>query len=177
MIIDCAIAKKKALALRYAIIIVMALIVLCDFAMAWSGGKNLAGTMYEITTSAPELLARHPHLFLIETVSVSMIYLAGLYRLVKLMRVFEQGEFFSVRAVGHLRAFALSILLAVLAGCLFPTLELLAAHILGLNRDASISFSVDSSDVWLGLVSALFFIIALIMSEAGKVAEDSQLIV
>lgn len=177
MIIDCAKAKYRARWLRYGVLVVMALIVLSNIALALPGGWETANGYVEITRSFTRTLADYPHLVTIEIALESLICLAGLYRLVKLLRLFESGEFFSARAVRHLRAFALSLLLITLAGCFMPPLELLAARVLGIGHVTAISFDIDSSDVWSGMISAVFFVIALIMGEAGKLAEDNGLIV
>jgi hypothetical protein len=177
MIIDCAKAKSRARWLRYGVLVVMACIVLTNIALALPGGWETANGYVEITRSFTRALADHPHLLTLEIALESLICLVGLYRLTKLLRLFESGEFFSVRAVRHLRAFALSLLLVTLAGCFLPPIELLTARLLGVGHVSAIAVDIDSNDVWSGMISAVFFVIALIMGEAGKLAEDNGLIV
>jgi len=177
MIIDCAKAKSRARWLRYGVLVVMALVVLATIALAMPGGWETANKYVEITRSFTKPLADHPRLLIIEMALESVICLIGLYRLTKLLRLFEGGEFFSVRAVRHLRAFALSLLLITLAGCFMPPLELLAGRLLGIGHVSAIALDIDSNDVWTAMISAVFFVIALIMGEAGKLAEDNGLIV
>jgi hypothetical protein len=177
MNIDCSKAKQKARWLRYLIVAVMLLLVLGNIVLAWPGGWDISSSMFDLTRSITGPLANHPRLFLIENALVSLVYLAGLYRLVRLMRLFEQGEFFSVLAVAHLRAFALSLLLATVVGCALPALELWVAHLMGSEHVTAIAVAVDSSDLWQGFISALFFVVAVILGEARQLAEDNQLIV
>lgn len=177
MIIDCAKAKSRARWLRYGVLVVMALVVLATIALAMPGGWETANKYVEITRSFTKPLADHPRLLIIEMALESVICLIGLYRLTKLLRLFESGEFFSVRAVRHLRAFALSLLLITLAGCFMPPLELLAGRLLGIGHVSAIALDIDSNDVWTAMISAVFFVIALIMGEARKLAEDNGLIV
>jgi hypothetical protein len=177
MIIDCAKAKSRARWLRYGVLIVMVLVVLSNIALALPGGWETANKYVEVTRSFTKPLADHPALLTFEIALESIICLVGLYRLVRLLRLFESGEFFSVRAVSHLRAFALSLLLITLAGCFMPPIELLAGRLLGIGHVTAIALDIDSNDVWSGMISAVFFVIALIMGEAGKLAEDNGLIV
>ena len=177
MIIDCAKAKSRARWLRYGVLVIMALVVLSNIALALPGGWEKANGYVEITRSFTKTLAEHSHLLTLEIELESLICLVGLYRLTRLLRLFEIGEFFSVRAVRHLRAFALSLLLITLAGCFLPPIELLTARLLGVGHVTAIAFDIDSSDVWSAMISAVFFVIALIMGEAGKLAEDNGLIV
>jgi hypothetical protein len=177
--IDCVKAKRKARWLRYVIATMMLALVAANIALGWLGAGSHAVRGIALNLSVTDDLLQHPTLALIDSVLVSLIFLAGLYRLVRLMRLFEQGEFFSARAVRHLRVFALSLLLGTLASCLLPAVELVIARLLTAHEPApmTISFNVDSSDVWMAMIGALFFTIAWIMEEAGQLAEDNQLIV
>jgi Protein of unknown function (DUF2975). len=93
------------------------------------------------------------------------------------LRQFEQGDFFSARAIGHLKAFALLMLVAAVADCFLPPVILLAAHLAGVQEVRSLAFEIDGTDIWVGLVSAIFLTITTVMGEARKLAEDNDLIV
>lgn len=177
--IDCVKAKRKARWLRYVIVTMMLALVASNIALCWLGAGSHTARGIALNLRVSDDLLQHPVLALIDSALVSLIFLAGLYRLVRLMRLFEQGEFFSARAVRHLRVFALSLLLGTLAGCLLPAMELVIARLLTAHKPApmTLSFGVDSSDVWLAMIGALFFTIAWIMEEAGQLAEDNELIV
>lgn len=177
MIIDYSRAKKKARWLRYGIACAMVFIVLNGLLLALPDGVVPGGPMFDFRQRPPVALADHPHLFLIANSLIALIYLAGLFRLIKLMRLFEEGEFFSARGVRHLRAFALSLLLASIAGCVLPPLLLMGARMLGVDHVTVLRVGLENSDMWQGFISAVFFVVAMILGEARQLAEDNQLIV
>ncbi|MBM7128051.1 DUF2975 domain-containing protein [Dyella mobilis] len=169
--------SRKARWLRYAVLATMSFVVLANALLAWRGLTHHPDTLSAVQLDATAQLGSHPRLALIDTALLSLIYLYGLYRLVRLMHLFERGEFFSATATGHLRAFAFTLLLGTVAGCLLPPIELAVSRWMGLNHLASVSISMDGSDIWMILISTLFFVIAWIMAEARQLAEDNQLIV
>lgn len=178
MIIDCAKAKSRARWLRYAVLALIALIVVGNVVWATGGlGTRANGDHVWVTASMSSSLDKLPGLLAIDVVTVSLIVLAGLYQLVRLMRQFEQGDFFSVRAMGHLKAFALLLLVAAIADCFLPPLILLIAHFVGMQGVRSLDFGIDGTDIWVALVSALFLTITTVMGEARRLAEDNELIV
>lgn len=173
----CDRVRRKALWLRHAVVATMIIIVLVDVLLVWRSIANQPGAFGILQIEAPASLANHPWLTLIDCVLLSWVYLYGLYRLVLLMRRFERGEFFSIAATHHLRAFAFSLLLGTVAGFLLPPVALAIARLFGLNHINAVTLSLDGSDVWMILISTLFFVIAWIMGEARQLAEDNQLIV
>jgi hypothetical protein len=174
---SCDKAKRKARWLRYAVVAAMVVIVLVNVLLAWRGitFNPDAGSLLQIYVSSQ--LDGHPRLALLESALLSLIYLYGLYRVVRLMRLFEQGDFFSTAAARHLRAFALSLLVGTIADCLLPPVELIVARVAGAIQLHAVSVKLDSSDVWMILISGMFFVIAWIMGEARQLAEDNQLII
>lgn len=178
MIIDCARAKRQAKWLRYAVLLLIALIVLGNVLLATGGtGPRPSGATVWLTASFSPSLDKYPGLVAIDVAIVSLVFVAGLYRLVRLMRQFEQGDFFSVRAMGHLRAFALLLLVAAVVDCLLPAVIMLVAHLAGMQEVRSIEFGIDGTDVWVGMVGAILLTITTAMGEARKLAEDNELIV
>lgn len=174
---SCDRARRKARWLRYAITSVMVVIVVVDLLLAWRWLAHRPGDFGFLHAGAPSQLDSHPRLMLIACATLSLIYIYGLHRLVRLMRLFELGEFFSLDATRHLRAFALSLLSGTIAGCLLPPIELVLARLAGLNHIHAVTIRMDDSDVWMILISSLFFVITWIMGEARQLAEDNQLIV
>lgn len=173
----CDRVRRRARWLRYAILAVMLAAVVVNALLAWRNLVHphaMGGWLWMDVSAQP---AGHPRLAVIICLLLTLIYLYGLYRLLQLMRLFEQGEFFSIAATRHLRAFACTLLAGTVAGCLLPGIALAAMHMAGLNHDASISLQLDGSDVWMILVSTLFFVIAWILGEARQLSEDNQLIV
>jgi hypothetical protein len=173
----CDTVSRKARWLRYAVIAVGAFIVAANGLLAWRSMADHPHVLSFVQLEVSGDLAAYPRLALLASVLASLIYLYSLYRLVALMRLFERGQFFCVQATRHLRAFSASLLLATVAGCLLPPLELMLARALGFNHLHAVSIQLDSSDIGMILISALFFLIAWILSEARQLAEDNQLII
>ncbi len=110
--------------------------------------------------------------------SISLPYLAALiwafYRLDRMLRRFERGEFFDQETVGHLRAFSGYLLLAKL-------LSLLAMHarvgalvqLIGHDRVRAV-VNLSSDDMAVLLMCALFFLIARMMEEGRRLAEENR---
>jgi len=110
--------------------------------------------------------------------SISLPYLAALawafYRLDCLLRGFERGEFFESPTVGHLRAFSGYLLLA-------KVLSLLAMHarvgvltqLVG-RQNLQSHINLSSDDMAVLLMCALFFLIARMMEEGRRLAEENR---
>jgi hypothetical protein len=177
MIITCDRARRRARWLRYAILTTICFIVAANVFLAWRSLTGHPNVLSIVQLEVTDQLVGHPRLALIANALVSLVYLYGLYRLVKLMRLFERGDFFCTQATSHLQAFSLSLLFATMAGCLLPAVELAASRAIGLNHVQAASIQMDISDVWMILISTLFFLIAWIMGEARQLAEDNQLII
>jgi hypothetical protein len=173
----CARVSRKARWLRRAIIATIIAILLGNGLVAWRSITNHPNALDVLKIEAPAALIGHPWLMLICCALLSLIYLYGLYRLMRLMQLFEHGEFFSIVATHHLRAFAFSLLVGTVTGCLFPPIALAVARLLGLNHITAVTLELEGSDAWMILISTLFFVIAWIMGEARQLAEDNQLIV
>lgn len=170
-------ASHLAAWLRRILVVAMAVIVLGNGYMAYAGMADRHGGWFTVRIEPPTALADHPTLALLHNLLLSLVLLYGLYRLLCLMRLFEAGEFFSLRATQHLRAFAFALLVGAAASCLLPAIELIAARLAGVGGITSVSIEMDGSDAWTLLTSALFFMVAWIMSEARQLAEDNQLII
>lgn len=178
MIIDCARAKKQARWLRYAVLALIVLIVAGNVLLATGKiGQHPNGATVWMTASFSAASDKYPSLTAVDVAIVSLVFVAALYQLVRLTRQFEQGDFFSVRAIGHLRTFALLLLSAAVVDCLVPPLTMLVAHLAGMHEVRSIEFGVDGTDVWMAMVGAIFLTITTAMGEARKLAEDNELIV
>jgi Protein of unknown function (DUF2975) len=91
-----------------------------------------------------------------------------------MLRGFERGEFFERATVAHLRAFAGFLLLA-------KGLSLIANHVrvglfaplVGLAH-GRISFNISSDELALLLLCALIFLIAHLMEEGNRLAEENR---
>ncbi|RUL74940.1 DUF2975 domain-containing protein [Dyella choica] len=177
MKINCDKASRKARWLRYAAIAMMAVVAATDVALSWLGMGKHELAWISLHAETPTALAGHSKLALLDALVISLFFLYALYRLVRLMRRFEQGDFYSLSTTRHLRAFACALLLGTLAGCALPAVEIAIARLAGLSNAHAVSIDLDASDVWMLLISTVFFVIAWILGEARQLAEDNQLIV
>jgi len=108
--------------------------------------------------------------------AVCLPYLASLvwaFRHLGLMlRGFERGEFFERSTVAHLRAFSGFLLLA-------KALALLAAHArmaiyAPVPGHPQVMFNISSDELALLLLCALIFLIAHLMEEGNRLAEENR---
>ncbi len=110
--------------------------------------------------------------------SISLPYLAALiwafYRLDRMLRGFERGEFFDRETVGHLRAFSGFLLLAKLLSLLAMHARVGAlVHVLG-HQHVRVLVNLSSDDMAVLLMCALFFLIARMMEEGRRLAEENR---
>lgn len=110
--------------------------------------------------------------------AISVPYLAVLawafFRLDKMLRGFLRGEFFERETVGHLRAFAGLLLLAkLLSLAAMHARVAVFAHVLG-HHDGRAVVNLSSDDMAVLLMCALFFLIARMMEEGRRLAEENK---
>ncbi len=110
--------------------------------------------------------------------AISVPYLGVLvwafYRLDKMLRGFLRGEFFERETVGHLRAFAGLLLLAkLLSLAAMHARVAVFAHVLG-HHDGRAVINLSSDDMAVLLMCALFFLIARMMEEGRRIAEENK---
>jgi hypothetical protein len=168
---------RRAQALRYLLVLTMSALVLVNGWLWWAGASRFGAGWVSIYSEWPtgsDALAWVP---LLGASLASLLLLGGLYRLCRLMRLFEIGEFFSVAATRHLRAFALSLIGAVVVDALVPPLLMLGLGLAGSANVQAISLQLDGSDLWTLLIGAVFFVITSLMVEARQLAEDNEQIV
>lgn len=98
----------------------------------------------------------------------------ALLRLDRMLRACAGGQMFALRTVGHMKAFAGSILAALLLTVIEPALRAVVWR-LGLHApEQRVNVGVSSEELTLVLVCALFFAIAAMMHEARRIAEDNE---
>jgi hypothetical protein len=110
--------------------------------------------------------------------SISLPYLAALiwafYRLDRMLRGFGRGEFFERETVGHLRAFSGFLLIAKLLSLLAMHARVGAlVHLLG-HEHVRVMVNLSSDDMAVLLMCALFFLIARMMEEGRRLAEENR---
>jgi hypothetical protein len=97
----------------------------------------------------------------------------ALLRLAALLGLATRGEVFSAPASAHLRSFGLWLLIATLAQSLIPVL-LQFAHFWAADLGGTIKFEFSSSDVWNVFLSALFMLVARVLSDGYRLAEENR---
>lgn len=110
--------------------------------------------------------------------AISLPYLAALtwafYQLNCMLRGFERGDYFESVTVGHLRAFAGYLLLAKVLSLLAMHARVGAlVHLLG-HQNVRTLINLSSDDMAVLLMCALFFLIARMMEEGRRLAEENR---
>lgn len=100
-------------------------------------------------------------------------FMLGLWRLSRMLRVIEQGAPFASATVAHLRAFAALVLVSALASILLP--PILAA--IAAQPGTRLTLTFDGSDFFVLLVSGLMFLLARLLGEAQRIADENSQIV
>ena len=102
-----------------------------------------------------------------------LILLYGLWRLDRLLRNFRRLALFSDDSVGHLRAFAAAVPLSTLAAVLEQPARALALRAAGADVGAP-AFCFSSEQMMLVLVCALFYLVAGLMREGRRLADENE---
>ena len=110
--------------------------------------------------------------------SISLPYLAALvfafWRLDRMLLGFERGQFFERETVGHLRAFSGFLLLAKLLSLAALHARVAAmVHMLGHDK-VRVAINLSADDLSVLLMCALFFLIARMMEEGRRLAEENR---
>lgn len=110
--------------------------------------------------------------------AISLPYLAAFIwaftRLDRMLRGFARGEFFESETVGHLRAFSGYLLLAKLLSLIAMHARVaVLVHLLGHERVRAV-VNLSSDDMAVLLMCALFFLIARMMEEGRRLAEENR---
>lgn len=170
-------AMRAARWLRYAIVAAMLIVLAINAYVWWVGLGDRSVGRIRIEAYLPGVLRGHRHVGLATQAAMSLTLLYGLFRLTRLMRLFEAGRFFDGDAVLHLRAFAFTVFLSVVLDVLLPPLALLGLRLTGFGGVQAVELSLNGFDLWNLLIAGLFFVITWIMAEARRLAEDNARIV
>jgi hypothetical protein len=99
----------------------------------------------------------------------------ALLRLAALLGLATRGEVFSAPASAHLRSFGLWLLIATLAQSLVPMLLQLTQYWLAAaNSTGTIKLEFSSADAWNVFMSALFMLVARVLSDGYRLAEENR---
>ena len=168
---------RRARVLRYVLVLAMLAVVMANAWLWWRGAGSYGTGWISIYSEWPADSHGHAWVPLLAASLASAFLLGGLYRLCRLMLLFEAGEFFSVATTSHLRGFALSLIGAVTVNLLVPPLLMLGLRLAGRADVQAISLQLDASDLWTLLVGGMFFLVTSLMVEARRLAEDSAQII
>jgi hypothetical protein len=95
-------------------------------------------------------------------------------RLDRMLKACASGQMFALRTVGHMKAFAASLLASLTLTVIEPAVRgFVWRH--GLDGPArEINVGVSSEELTLVLICALFFVVASMMHQARRIAEDNE---
>ncbi|HKE94226.1 MAG TPA: DUF2975 domain-containing protein [Povalibacter sp.] len=101
----------------------------------------------------------------------------AMWQLARLLQFVARGEVFSAPAAGYLRACGLWLLITTLTGTLLPFV--LQALNVWLTHPAHAEFglTMSSQEVWNIFISAIFMLVARVLSDAYRIAEDNRQII
>jgi hypothetical protein len=156
---------------RWTVYATLAGVVAARLAQAWilAGGEaRVGGVGMDFDTALPYSWAQ----WTVDALA-ALVLILGLWRLLRLLRCYEQGQPFRAETAGHLRAFALSVMGSVLLQRGLPLL--LAA--LGVEAFGLPHLVLPASELWTLLTSGLFLLITQVMVQAQHLAEDNEQIV
>ena len=120
--------------------------------------------------------AADPHLGMWLELLPEAVLLYGFFRLVQMMRACERGEIFSSRAPAHLQAFSLTIIIVELLGITLP-LQIAGLHALRGPVNFTFELTATGEQLWSLLLAVLFLVLAQILKESARLAEDNASIV
>lgn len=154
------------------------------FAYAWLQAPQaieFLDHMLVITTVPADLPILHPltgltkfYGFLITMIPVSMVLL-GLYFLIRLFRLYEQGIIFGVQNVHYIRNIGYALFASQLLNVVYDLLLSLALTWHNPPGQRLLAVSATGINLALLLTSLLVILISWIMAEAYKLQEEQQL--
>ena len=151
------------------------------FTMAWFvpqgldfGGLHVAVAPKWLTPQQVAALTPGPlAVAVLANLPVLLLSCYAAWRLNALLRALSRGELFAAATIGHLRAFAGAALGAMLSSVLDTLLRGLAWRY-GFRSTASLDIGVSSEELLAMLVCLLFFVIAGLMREGRRLAEENE---
>ena len=97
----------------------------------------------------------------------------ALLRLDRMLRACANGRMFALPTVGHMKAFAASLLAALVLTVIEPALRVAVWRLGFGGPPRAVNVGVSSEELMLVLICALFFVVASMMHEARRIAEDN----
>ena len=171
--------RRLALTVRWSAIAAMAaVVVLGTYSLVhqtfnWKVGPLLG--MVVTVHPSPES-AIDPRLALWPELLPAAVLFYGLLRLAQMMRACERGEIFSSRVSMHLQAFSAAIVVVELLNITLP-LQIAALRFVLRRTNSDVDLTMSGGQFWSLLLAALFLVLAQILKEAARLAEDNASIV
>jgi len=112
--------------------------------------------------------------FLVSTVPI-LVEMFILYSLIKLFRLYENGEIFSIKNVKHIRNIGCALLIGQL---IEPIYQSVMGLVLTLNNPPHhryAAITLDQTNVGILLIALMVILISWIMAEGCKLREEQQL--
>lgn len=95
-------------------------------------------------------------------------------RLGRTLRQFQRGAIFDASTISHLRGFAGATLFSAILFNIEAPLRAIAFNLVTDSRSHVVAFDVTSNELMLILVCGLFYLIAGVMHEGRRLAEENE---
>jgi Protein of unknown function (DUF2975) len=171
--------RRIAVAVRWAALAVMAgIIVVAAYSLTQQSDTWESTWMSTVTAhsfASPDARVDPQLALWLELLPQAALFY-GLIRLVQMMRACERGEIFSARVSTHLQVFSLTIIVVELLSITLP-LQIAALRALVGRPHSSFALTATGEQLWSLLLAALFLVLAQILKESARLAEDNASIV
>lgn len=167
--------------IRYAATTVFAISALADV-LFWTAPSLFDGVPAQVSmvidSAVPATIAHMPFAqkmveLLISIPALALMGLAVL-RLNRMLKRFERKEFFTRGATADLSAFSGSILGFMVFSILETPLRALVASAYAGSDHPALSVTFTSDEIWIVLICVLFHVIARILDEGRKLADENR---
>jgi Protein of unknown function (DUF2975) len=160
--------------------------VLAIYLLSWllpelSGGTHVAVMRLHLAGVSSDAMAQLSTAQRLQLSAASLPYLVVLVwafiRLDKLLQSFARNEFFTRQAIGHLRAFSGLLLIAkVIALAVMHIRVGMVTHLLSHANQPSqrVTLNLSNDDLAVILMCGLFFLLARMMEEGRRLAEENR---
>jgi hypothetical protein len=178
--IDSVRIRRLAMTVRWVAVLTMATMAITSVyslvrgTSTWTLGSS-PGVLIKALPSVESAAADSRIALWLEVVP-QIILLYGFARLVQMMRACERGEMFTLSAADHLRGFSGSIVIAQILSITLP-LQIAAIHALSARGHMTLSLEASGEQLWTLLIAVVFLVLAQILQQGARLAEDNASIV
>jgi len=107
----------------------------------------------------------------------ALAFAYAMFQLAALLSLAARDQVFSPPAAVHLRRFGLWLLITTLAGNLLPGIAQALHLLLTRSEHGQLGFSLSSADLWNIFISAVFMLVARVLADAYRIAEENRQII